>query len=159
MAELSINYDVDLPSVQTFRDFGTFENNSDDFGNFKLIFSNVNESEPSGNKNYIKFPLKPISYNESKIKDTTDVTFSELQTVESEETRNVTDILNEYNKVLSENKILNETVNVLVEKYENNDDKIVISAMKSEIINLRIKLGQGNTKSDFDDEFPFLPIN
>jgi hypothetical protein len=157
MAELSINYTVDLPSVQDFRDFGTFENNVDEFGNFKLIFSS--ESDPSADKNYLKLPLKSISYNENKIKDTTNVTFNELQTVELEETRNVNDVLNEYNKVLAENKILNETVNTLVEKYEDNDDKIVISAMKNEIIDLRIKLGQGNVMSDFDDEFPFLPIN
>jgi hypothetical protein len=157
MAELEINYNIDLPSVQNFRDFGTFKNNIDEFGNARLIFSSV--SDDSGDKNYLKFDLKTLSYNESKIKDTTDISFSELQTSNSEETRNVNDVLDEYNKVLSENKILNETVNELVDKYENNDDKIVISAMKDEIINLRIKLGQGNVPSDFDDGFPFLPIN
>ena len=44
------------------------------------------------------------------------------------------------------------------EKYENNDDKQVIAAMKSEMIDLRIKLGQGNVPSDFSDDFPFLPL-
>lgn len=157
MPELYVNYNIDLESVQDFRDFGTFNNNIDDFGNFRLIFST--EFDDSGPKHYVKVPLKTITYNEDKIKDTTDISFSELQTVESKADENINDVLNEYNKVLSENKILNETVNALVEKYEDNDDKIVISAMKDEIINLRIKLGQGNVTSDFEDDFPFLPIN
>ena len=44
------------------------------------------------------------------------------------------------------------------EKYENNDDKQVISALKTTIISLRIQLGQGSVPSDFSDDFPFLPL-
>ena len=59
---------------------------------------------------------------------------------------------------IAENRILNETINQLVEKYETNDDKQVIASMKNEIIKLRIELGQGNVPSDFSDDYPFLPI-
>jgi hypothetical protein len=97
-------------------------------------------------------------YNESKIVDTNPTSFTELQTEESVDNRNIDQVLEEYNKSIAENRIMNETINQLVEKYETNDDKQVIASMKNEIIKLRIKLGQGNVLSDFSDDYPFLPI-
>ena len=102
--------------------------------------------------------MKTFIYNDQKIIDANTVDFTELQTVQIEEKRNINEVLNQYNNLIEENRILNQTVNALVEKYENNDDKQVISALKTTIISLRIQLGQGSVPSDFSDDFPFLPL-
>lgn len=156
MADIQLNYDVATDEVSSFKNFGTFTNNLDSFGNFQLVFS-VAQSV-NGNVNYVKVPLKTFIYNENKIVDANTTDFTELQTVRQEEKRNVDEVLNQYNTLLEENRILNQTVNDLVEKYENNDDKQVIAEQKRTIINLRIQLGQGTVPSDFSDDFPFLPL-
>lgn len=156
MADIQLNYDVDVNEVSSFKNFGKFNNNLDSFGNYQLVFS-VAQSV-NGNVNYVKIPLKTFVYNEEKITDANAVDFTELQVVQLEEKRNVDEVLSQYNNLLEENRILNQTVNDLVEKYENNDDKQVIGALKTTIISLRIQLGQGNVPSDFGDDFPFLPL-
>jgi hypothetical protein len=156
MPNIPLNYDVDAEGVNKFKITGKFNNNLDDFGNYQLVFT-VAQSMAS-ELNYVKVPLKTFVYNNDKILDSNTTEFNELQTLKAQETRDVNEILQQYNNLLAENRILNETVNTLVEKYENNDDKQVISAMKSEIVSLRIRLGQGKVPSDFSDDFPFLPL-
>jgi hypothetical protein len=156
MADIVVEYGVGLSDLQTFRDTGVFSNNIDPFGNFQLIFNNDKTSD--GKYYYSNILLKTLEYNTNKILDTNSVEFSELQNPQQQQTQDMATLLQQYNVQLAENRILNETVNNLVEKYENNDDKQVIAAMKTEIINLRISLGQGNVPSDFSDDFPFLPL-
>jgi len=156
MANIPLVYNVSLVDIQKFKDFGTFANNFDEFGNLKQVYS-VSQSV-SGSLNYVNLPLKAFVYNESKIEDTNTLDFTELQTPAAADNRNINTVIEEYNKAIAENRILNETINELVTKYEDSDDKQVIAAMKSEIINLRIELGQGNAASDFGDDFPFLPL-
>jgi len=156
MANIPLNYDVAVDEVDNFKSFGTFTNNTDSFGNLQLVYS-VAQSV-NGTVSYVKIPLKTFVYNENKILDSNTSDFTELQTPEIQQKRNVNEILQQYNELLAENRILNETVNSLVEKYENNDDKQVINAQKTTILNLRIQLGQGNVPSDFSDDFPFLPL-
>jgi len=156
MANIPLNYDVAVDEVAAFKSFGTFVNNVDSFGNFQLVYS-VAQSV-NGNVNYVKVPLKTFVYNENKIIDSNSSDFTELQSPEVQQKQNINELLQQYDELLAENRILNQTVNELVEKYENNDDKQVIAAMKSEMIDLRIKLGQGAVPSDFSDDFPFLPL-
>jgi hypothetical protein len=156
MADIPVTYTIGLEDVQKFKDFGTYENNIDDFGNVQLILSSLQDS--SAKTHYVDFKLKTIVYDETKIIDNNNIQFSELQTEENENVQNTADIINQYNTLVAENRILNDTINGLIEKYENSDDKTVINSMKSEIINLRIQLGQGDSVSDFGDDFPFLPI-
>lgn len=156
MPSIPLIYNVSLSDVQKFKDLGTFNNNFDSFGNAQLVY-NVSQSY-DGKFNYVKIPLKNFIYNNNKIIDTTSSEFTELYSPVVEQKKNLDEVINQYNSLIEENKILNQTVNDLIEKYENNDDKQVISAMKTEIINLRIKLGQGNVPSDFGDDFPFLPL-
>lgn len=156
MANIPLVYNVSLVDIQKFKDFGTFANNFDNFGNLKQVYS-VTQSV-SGSLNYVNLPLKIFVYNEDKILDTNTSDFTELQTKEIVDTRNINTVIEQYNNAIAENRILNETINELVTKYEGSDDKQVIAAMKNEIINLRIQLGQGNVPSDFGDDYPFLPI-
>lgn len=156
MANIPLVYNVSLVDIQKFKDFGMFANNFDNFGNLKQVYS-VTQSV-SGSLNYVNLPLKIFVYNEDKILDTNTTDFTELQTKEIVDTRNINTVIEQYNNAIAENRILNETINELVTKYEGSDDKQVIAAMKNEIINLRIQLGQGNVPSDFGDDYPFLPI-
>lgn len=156
MADIPLIYDISLADVQKFKDFGTFTNNFDQYGNDQMVYS-VSQSF-DGKYNYVAVPLLDLQYNENSIVDTTNVEFTELQTPQTKQTQDVNQILIQYNNLLEENRLLNQTVNDLVVKYENNDDKQVIAALKNTIINLRIQLGQGNVPSDFSDNFPFLPI-
>lgn len=156
MANIPLVYNVSLVDIQKFKDFGTFANNFDDFGNLKQVYS-VTQSV-SGSLNYVNLPIKIFVYNEDKILDTNTTDFTELQTKEIVDNRNINTVIEQYNNAIAENRILNETINELVTKYEGSDDKQVIAAMKNEIINLRIQLGQGNVPSDFGDDYPFLPI-
>lgn len=157
MADIVAEYTVGLKDLQTFKDTGIFANNFDSFGNLQLVYNKQNPAV-DGKYYYSNISLSTLVYNDDKVLDTNSVEFTELQTTEQQQTQDVSILLQKYNEQLAENRILNETVNALVEKYENNDDKQVIAAMKNEMINLRIKLGQGNVPSDFSDEFPFLPL-
>jgi hypothetical protein len=156
MENIPLNYDVAVDEVDSFKNLGDFTNNLDSFGNYQLVFS-VAQSM-NGNLNYVKVPLKTFEYNNTKILDSNTTEFTELQPLQIEEKRDTVALLEQYNNLLSENRILNQTVNDLVEKYENNDDKQVIDAQKNTIISLRIQLGQGKVPSDFGDDFPFLPL-
>jgi len=156
MENIPLNYDVAKDEVNQFVNTGEFTNNVDSFGNYQLVFSVAQST--NANLNYVKIPLKTFVYNNDKIVDSNQTEFTELQTLKVEEKRNFDEVLQQYNNLLEENRILNQTVNSLIEKYENNDDKQVIAALKTTIINLRIQLGQGNVASDFGDDFPFLPL-
>lgn len=156
MSDIVVEYNVGLQSLQTFKDSGVFSNNIDSFGNFQLVFNN--DKTTDGTYYYSNIDLKTLEYNIDKIVDTNSTQFNELQTLETAPTQDIAVVLQKYNEQLAENRILNETVNNLIEKYENNDDKQVIAAMKTEIIDLRISLGQGKVPSDFSDDFPFLPL-
>jgi hypothetical protein len=157
MENIPLNYDVAVDEVDVFKKLGNFTNNLDSFGNYQLVFSVAQSMD--GNLNYVKVPVKTFVYNDDKILDSNSIEFAELQTLQVEEKRDTLELLNQYNNLLEENRLLNQTVNSLIEKYENNDDKQVINALKDTIINLRIQLGQGNVPSDFGDDFPFLPLN
>lgn len=156
MADIPLNYDVAVDEVDKFKNTGEFTNNVDDYGNLQLVFSVAQST--AGKLNYVKVPLKTFSYNSDKILDSNTTEFNELQTLQTEQKQDINVVLEQYNNLLAENRILNQTVNSLIEKYENNDDKQVIAAMKNEIIALRIRLGQGKVPSDFADDFPFLPL-
>lgn len=156
MANIPLNYDVSSDQVYEFKTLGNFVNNIDSFGNLQLVFSVAQSVQ--ANVNYVRVPLKTFEYNQDKIIDANTTDFIELTTNEVKKQQNINELLKEYNNLFEENRLLNQTVNELVEKYENNDDKSVINALKNTIIDLRIKLGQGNVPSDFSDDFPFLPL-
>lgn len=156
MADIKLEYKLSNKDLQKFKDSGEFSNNLDEFGNFKLIFDQNKTDD--GKYYYTKLDLKTIEYNESKISDTNNINFTELEELETQQNQDLDEILKKYNQSLEENRILNETVNVLVEKYENSSDKQVIEAMRRQIIDLRIQLGQGNVQTDFSINFPYLPL-
>lgn len=154
MSDITIKYDYATENVKVFKDTGDFSNNLDSYGNIQISNTETND----GKLIYVKIPLKTYTYDETKILDSNNVEFTELQSVNRENKQNLQDVLIQYNNLLEENRILNQTVNSLVTKYENSDDKQVIAALKDTIIDLRIQLKQGSVPSDFSDDFPFLPL-
>jgi hypothetical protein len=155
MENIKVKYDTNPRDVQKFKEIGEFENNLSDFG---FIQINKDDETSSSNETYVKFELKNLKYDESRILDTNSIEFGELSSAQTDRQQDIDEILTQYNMTLAENKNLNEIVNGLIEKYENNNDKSIISVMKTQIIELRILLGQGNYLSDFQDTFPFLPV-
>lgn len=155
MADIQETYDIDPKTVQTFKDFGKFENNIDEFGNFQII--KTLSGDVSGNLCYAMLTLKTFSYDESQILDNEKLEFVEFETTSRQEEQNVQNMVEQYNSLITENRVLNDTINSLIEKYENNDNETVIKSMKEKIVDLRIQLGQGQSINDFDEDFPFLP--
>jgi hypothetical protein len=130
---------------------GQFTNNIDEFGNVNLYISSSD-----ANEQYIAFPLINFNYKKDEIENLYDVGITEIQT-EPKIQKQVFDqtFLTEYNKVLSENQDLKEKLNQLVDEVQSDPSKSQLSAARDLIVQLRIRLKQGNKLEDFSDEFPF----
>lgn len=150
---ININYNNTPDDVNYYKSTGEFDNNIDG-NNIKLIYNNQTKTE--SNLYYTKIPLKYYTLDTSKLEESNQIDFMEMTTDDNRVEEDNSNLVEEYNNLLSENKQLNDTINTLVSKYENNDDESMIEAMKYQIIELRIQLGQGKTANDFSDEFPYL---
>lgn len=137
--------------INDFLITGQFTNNIDEFGNVNLL------TVPSeANQEYIVFQLSNFKYKNDEIENLYDVNINEFKTKPTTRKQIVDQtILNEYNKVLSENQDLKEKLNTLIDQVESDPSKSQLSASKDIIIALRIKLKEGVTPEDFSDEFPF----
>ena len=130
---------------------GQFSNNIDEFGNVNLYISSS-----EANEQYIAFELINFNYKKDEIENLYDVGITEIQT-EPIIQKQVFDqtFLTEYNKVLYENQDLKEKLNQLVDEVQSDPSKSQLSAARDLIVELRIKLKQGNKSDDFSTEFPF----
>lgn len=137
--------------INEFLITGQFTNNIDEFGNVNLYISSSN-----ANEQYIAFQLINFNYKNDEIENLYDVNLTEIQTETSVEKQVLNQtFLTEYNKVLSENQDLKQKLNDLVDEVQSDPSKSQLSAAKDLIVDLRIKLKQGNKPEDFSDEFPF----
>jgi hypothetical protein len=108
------------------------------------------------NQEYITFELANFNYKNNEIENLYNVEIEEIKTsIDIEKQKFDQSFLNEYNKVLSENQDLKDQLNDLVSKMESDPSESQLSATKDIIIDLRIKLKEGNKPEDFSDEFPF----
>jgi len=137
--------------INDFLISGQFTNNIDEFGNINLYISSSN-----ANEQYIVFPLMNFNYKKDEIENLYDVNLTEIQTETSIEKQVLNQtFLTEYNKVLSENQDLKQKLNDLVDEIQSDSSKSQLSAARDLIVELRIKLKQGNKPEDFSEEFPF----
>ena len=137
--------------INDFLITGQFTNNIDEFGNVNLL------TVPSeANQEYIVFQLSNFKYKNDEIENLYDVNINEFKTKPTTRKQIVDQtVLNEYNKVLSENQDLKEKLNTLIDQVEADPSKSQLSAARDIIIALRIKLKEGVKPEDFSDEFPF----
>lgn len=137
--------------INDFFTTGQFINNIDEFGNVNLYISASN-----ANEQYIVFQLVNFKYKNEEIENLYDVSINEIQNEPEIQKQVLNDsFLDEYNKVLSENQDLKEKLNQLVDEVESDPSKSQLSAARDLIVELRIKLKQGNKPEDFSEEFPF----
>jgi hypothetical protein len=137
--------------INNFLITGNFINNIDEFGNVNLFIS-----ASEANQEYISFELANFNYKNNEIENLYNVEIEEIKTsIDIEKQKFDQSFLNEYNKVLSENQDLKDQLNDLVSKMESDPSESQLSATKDIIIDLRIKLKEGNKPEDFSDEFPF----
>ena len=137
--------------INDFLITGQFTNNIDEFDNVNLYISSSN-----ANEQYIVFPLINFNYKNEEINNLYDVNLTEIQTEPSVEKQVLNQtFLTEYNKTLSENQDLKQKLNDLVDEMQSDSSKSQLSAARDLIVELRIKLKQGNKPEDFSEEFPF----
>ena len=137
--------------INDFLITGQFTNNIDEFGNVNLLTVPL-----EANQEYIVFQLSNFKYKNDEIENLYDVNINEFKTKPTTRKQIVDQtVLNEYNKVLSENQDLKEKLNTLIDQVESDPSKSQLSASKDIIIALRIKLKEGVKPEDFSDEFPF----
>ena len=137
--------------INDFLITGQFTNNIDEFGNVNLLTVPL-----EANQEYIVFQLSNFKYKNDEIENLYDVNINEFKTKPTTRKQIVDQtVLNEYNKVLSENQDLKEKLNTLIDQVEADPSKSQLSAARDIIIALRIKLKEGVKPEDFSDEFPF----
>jgi SMC interacting uncharacterized protein involved in chromosome segregation len=66
--------------------------------------------------------------------------------------------INQINSLESQNQNLQNQLNELISQSELNNSTANLQAIKDIILGLRIQIGQGLSSSDFENEFPYLPI-
>lgn len=147
--------------ISLYQQIGTYSYSFDESGNV-LLDPNSTKLE----KNYISLPLNNMVYNNEKISSFYSPEFEEFRPetnpiLQSETSgSSSTEILQtvEYVSTLEDqNKVLNERISELLAKLEQDSSAAEIESIKQVITELRIKLGEGSTSDDFEEEFPYGP--
>jgi hypothetical protein len=138
---------------------GSIKTKFDDYG----VIS-IDKDETSISSSIITFPLTLDVYNDVLLSNNFETAFEEFviepsteESIESEEEAAESADVASQNETIAE---LEATVSDLeTQLEESGDNQAFVDAGKDEIIRLRIELGQGSSPSDFNDSFPYLPLN
>ena len=140
--------------ISNFEKYGTFNYQFDEVGNIIL-----NPSSSIYQQNYISIPLTNVNYN-NKISSFYDYTFTEF--VKPETTENESniplDVIDQINSLETQNQELQTRLDDLIVRSESDNSAANLQVIRDIVLGLRIQLGQGFSSSDFDSEFPYLPI-
>lgn len=140
--------------VNNFEKHGTFNYRFDEAGNIIL-----NPSSSTFQQHYLSLPLSNINYNNSKIVSFYKPTFTEfVAPLTSSTNMTSTDIADQINSLTAQNQELQDRLDNVIALNELSDSAANIQAVKDIIIALRIQIGQGFSTSDFQSDFPYLPI-
>lgn len=132
---------------------GEFENNIDEYNNINLY-----ENSSKLNEISIVFPLENYLYDEQKIKSLYDVNLTQF-VITKNDTATVSDQIDvEKEKLLEEKNKLQLQLNGLISQIDSNSDKSLLQASRDLIIELRIKLGEGQSDEEFSQDFPYAKI-
>lgn len=141
--------------IKNFVSNGNFTYQFDEAGNVVL-----NPSSSVFQENYLSLTLAINSYDKVKILSFYNPAFTEFQKTEDTGSNQdiPQDVVDQINLITQQNQDLQGQLDQLVARSEVTSsfaDEIVI---KDIVISLRIQLGQGASESDFNDDFPYLPI-
>jgi hypothetical protein len=175
LPEFLEKYDFDQESYDAFLKKQTHSPNIDDFGNL-ILNSNIEDGRiKSVDKYVMKVPANKKALNDTQVElfmDTKISEFGEVADVESEEGGSmIADFTNEIDEEiksqLDQENILQTQLGEMSEILDTEIERGVqfqekssenFAAARDLIISQRISLGEGNVPSDFNDEFPFLPL-
>jgi len=175
LPEFLEKYDFDQESYDAFLKKQTQSPNIDDFGNL-ILNSNIEDGRiKSVDKYVMKVPANKKALNDTQVElfmDTKISEFGEVADVESEEEGNmIADFTNEIDEEiksqLDQENILQTQLGEMSEILDTEIERGVqfqekssenFTAARDLIISQRISLGEGTVPSDFNDEFPFLPL-
>jgi hypothetical protein len=135
--------------IKQFLVDGVFNNNLDDAGNINLSLDPIDVNE-----RYIQFELSNYLYDAQKISTLYDVEIKEF-TIPKPPSQSVSGGLNSI-QISQENELLRSQLNNIINADSQNSASAIADASKDIIIQLRIKLNEGNTVEDFSDAFPYL---
>jgi hypothetical protein len=141
--------------ITNFQNNGVYNYQFDEAGNEVL-----NPSSSVFQQNYISFPTVIYNYDNSKILSFYDPTLTEFQpTIPTGSVPTLSqDIIDQINEITQNNQILQNRLDEMVAASEIDSTSADLQAIRDIVLSLRIKLGQGGNSSDFDSEFPYLPI-
>jgi hypothetical protein len=143
--------------VANFINYGTYNYQFDSVGNEIL-----NQSSSIFQQVYFRLPLGNFSYNNSKILSFYDPTFTEFIPVPL--TGSLSSSLfpqaaiDQINAITYQNTQLQSQLSSLVASSSMNSSSADIQSIKNTIVNLRIQLGQGSVANDFQEIYPYLPV-
>lgn len=141
--------------ISNFEKHGTFNYRFDEAGNVIL-----NPSSSVFQQNYLSIPLSNINYNNNKILSFYDPIFTEFVPAPTSSTIPLTSttITDQINALAAQNQELQDRLDEVIALNTISDSAANIQAIQDIIIALRIQLGQGFSASDFQSNFPYLPI-
>ena len=143
--------------VTSFINYGTYNYQFDSVGNEIL-----NQSSSIFQQVYFRLPLGNFSYNDSKILSFYDPTFTEFIPVATTSSLSASlfpqAALDQISAITYQNSQLQNQLSALVASSSVNSSSADIQSVKNTIINLRIQSGQGSVANDFQDVYPYLPL-
>jgi|SRR5579862_8513752 len=145
--------------VANFTNNGTYDYLFDSVGNEIL-----NPSSSVFQQVYFAIPLGNYVYNESKISSFYDSTFTEfipttLSAVSASMSVFPQDAIDQINAITYQNVQLQGQLQDLISASTQDSGSADAQSIKNTIIALRIQLGQGSTASDFETDYPYLPLS
>lgn len=141
--------------VTNFTNYGTYNYKFDVVGNEIL-----NPSSSIFQEVYFSLPLGNYVYINSKVLSFYAPTFTEF--IPAPTTSSVSvfpqDAIDHINAITYQNTQLQGQLESLIASSEMDSGSADIQSIKNTVIGLRIQLGQGSVFSDFENDYPYLPI-
>lgn len=145
--------------IANFTTNGTYDYLFDSVGN-----EIINPSSSVFQQVYFSIPLGNYVYNESRISAFYDSTFTEFipmsisSSISSSTSVFPQDAIDQINTITYQNVQLQSQLQDLITSSTQDSGSADVQSIKNTIIALRIQLGQGSVPTDFEDDYPYLPI-
>lgn len=141
--------------ITNFTNYGTYNYKFDVVGNEIL-----NPSSSIFQEVYFSVPLGNYVYNNSKVLSFYNPLFTEFISIAPTSSISTfpQDAIDQINVITYQNTQLQGQLESLIASSEMDSGSADIQSIKNIVIGLRIQLGQGSVVSDFEKDYPYLPI-